>query len=74
MLVLTVSVNISTVRVRARATDHILTVLRVSHQERRSVSVTGSCLWIARANRVHLPTLGLDGQVYVCMCMGRYSV
>ena len=24
--------------------------------------------------RVHLPTLGLDGQVYVCMCMGRYSV
>ena len=25
-------------------------------------------------NRVHLPTLGLDGQVYVCMCMGRYSV
>ena len=28
----------------------------------------------ARAHRVHLPTLGLDGQVYVCMCMGRYSV
>ena len=25
-------------------------------------------------HRVHLPTLGLDGQVYVCMCMGRYSV
>ena len=36
------------------------------------VSVKGG----ARANthRVHLPTLGLDGQVYVCMCMGRYSV
>ena len=30
---------------------------------------------VARApHRVHLPTLGLDGQVYVCMCMGRYSV
>ena len=28
----------------------------------------------ARTHRVHLPTLGLDGQVYVCMCMGRYSV
>ena len=28
----------------------------------------------ARSHRVHLPTLGLDGQVYVCMCMGRYSV
>ena len=34
-----------------------------------SVSVS-----VARAHRVHLPTLGLDGQVYVCMCMGRYSV
>ena len=34
------------------------------------------CVMCPRANthRVHLPTLGLDGQVYVCMCMGKYSV
>ena len=43
---------------------------------------TGRCRMVCRAreqtdtntHRVHLPTLGLDGQVYVCMCMGRYSV
>ena len=29
---------------------------------------------MSNTHRVHLPTLGLDGQVYVCMCMGRYSV
>ena len=29
---------------------------------------------VTNTHRVHLPTLGLDGQVYVCMCMGRYSV
>ena len=46
-------------------------------------TVSGWCMFVlfcaARAqntntHRVHLPTLGLDGQVYVCMCMGRYSV
>ena len=31
-------------------------------------------LFTDRTDRPHLPTLGLDGQVYVCMCMGRYSV
>ncbi len=34
----------------------------------------GEVSMLMRAHRVHLPTLGLDGQVYVCMCMGRYSV
>ena len=36
---------------------------------------SGGSVFMSRArHRVHLPTLGLDGQVYVCMCMGRYSV
>ena len=39
-----------------------------------TVSVSVSVSVRRATHRVHLPTLGLDGQVYVCMCMGRYSV
>ena len=74
---------------RARINSHqheqtSLTNYLLCHEILEIVFVLGWCLLVwsvhvrARAHtnthRVHLPTLGLDGQVYVCMCMGRYSV